>query len=496
MHTITCTGTYSQISPALNRADSSSLQNLLSAPKPGFYYSPTWRSGLWNGRIQFYSPVTQKFPTGLLHLVEGYLEEAKIPYRVSGLPGPILDFTPSLRDITLRPYQTEAIDVSLSSGRGVLHLATNAGKTEVAAGVIQGINLPTLFLLHRKELLWQTVERLSSRLGIEVGSIGLGVWDPKQVTVGMVQSLQFPITGKQRDKESKEDYIRRARCNKSKRDELQTFLNTIWLLIVDECHHASSDSWFSLAMRCPAPYRFFLSGTPFDKDESRNMRVIACSGPVIARVSNADLIDQGHSALPLIRVIDIHGIEPRKREWSETQQECIINNEYRNRIIASIASDKSTGSVLILIKLIKHGRILMQTLRDTGLSEDRYAFIHGSSQNDVRKETLGQFKDGRIKVLIATTILREGVDVPAIKTLVLADAGRTIGVLQQIGRALRKKKDDNTVVIYDFADYTDPFLLQHSIDRLSYHNNEGFVVQAQDGYSPTETTTNKDTGCH
>src|SRR5207248_4177033 len=73
---------------------------------------------------------------------------------------------------TLRPEQKSAADAMLADETGVLAATTAFGKTVVAAWLIAQRGVNTLVLVHRRQLLDQWVERLSTFLNIPVNAIG------------------------------------------------------------------------------------------------------------------------------------------------------------------------------------------------------------------------------------------------------------------------------------------------------------------------------------
>ena len=86
-------------------------------------------------------------------------------------------------------------------------------------------------------------------------------------------------------------------------------------------------------------------------------------------------------------------------------------------------------------------------------------------------------RSGKLKVMIATSLIDEGVDISGINALILGASGKSLRqTLQRIGRALRKKKDDNTTQIFDFNDMTHRFLLGHAGERLKIYDEEEFEV--------------------
>lgn len=78
--------------------------------------------------------------------------------------------------MVLRDYQLECVDKLLLSEKGskvVVKLATGAGKTIVAAGLIDRLEGRVLFVVPSKELREQTIEKFKSFCGddLDVGSV-------------------------------------------------------------------------------------------------------------------------------------------------------------------------------------------------------------------------------------------------------------------------------------------------------------------------------------
>jgi superfamily II DNA or RNA helicase len=93
----------------------------------------------------------------------------------------------------LRRPQLRAFDTLVAHDNGVLAATTAFGKTVVASALIAHRTRNTLVLVHRRELLTQWVERLSSFLNIDpkqIGIIGGGKRKPTGIIdVALIQSL-------------------------------------------------------------------------------------------------------------------------------------------------------------------------------------------------------------------------------------------------------------------------------------------------------------------
>ncbi|AXF38555.1 intein-containing DNA helicase precursor [Staphylococcus phage Twillingate] len=271
--------------------------------------------------------------------------------------------------------------------------------------------------------------------------------------------------------------------NKKKYDKyhrMREFLDTITVMIVDEAHHSKSDTWYNNLMTCEnALYRIALTGSIDKKDELLWMRMQGLFGDVISRVTNKQLIEEGHSAKPTINIIpianpnDIDNID----EYRVAYEKGIINNNFRNKLIAKLTEKwyNEDKGILIIVNFIDHGNNISELL--DGLNVEHY-FLHGEVDSEIRKQKLNDMRSGKLKVMIATSLIDEGVDISGINSLILGAGGKSLRqVLQRVGRALRKKKDDNTTQIYDFADMTNRFLFHHSKEREKIYREEEFEIR-------------------
>lgn len=442
------------------------VDEALAIDIPGSHFIESTRQGLWDGRRHLFSKAANTFPAGLRKRVRTLLKEATYKVKTIDqrklLPDPNLKLlTPGmLKGITLRDYQLESARKALEVGHGILWLATNAGKTEVASAMIKVLyEHRTLFLVHKKGLLEQARERIAKRLGTieeHIGTIGDGRFEPKHITVATIQSLT-------------------RKGHPAKMKLIAAYLKTIVVLFVDEGHHTKATTWYKLINRIQAQFRFILSGTPFGNENG--LMVEACVGPVVVRVSNAKLIKLGVSAKPTITMVEVTEPEIELGSWDEVYKAGIVLNTQRNQLIVKSAQTyaKAKQPCLILVKELWHGDNIVTMLKSLGLT---HAFVHGKMpQSAITKEKV-RFEKGHYDVLIASPIFDEGVDVPAIKALIVADGGQSVrAVLQKIGRGLRQKSGDNTLQVTDFADLTHKWLAKHSLERLSIYEGEGFDVR-------------------
>ncbi|RLG44263.1 MAG: hypothetical protein DRN81_04875 [Thermoproteota archaeon] len=433
------------------------VRKKLSTKPKNYWFYKKFRSKKWDGTYYFMNK-SGSFPTGLLHLVKDALREIGVKYDIIDKRN-IPDIKPkdySLNGITLRDYQKRTIEKCLLYKRGVIELATNAGKTEIACGVIKALQLPTLFIVNSKDLLYQTADRIKKRTGIDTGIIGDGIWDEKEVNVATIQTLQYHLTH-----------------DKTKTKKL---LNKTRLLIIDEAHHTKANTWNRVMRQIPAWYRIGMSGTPFRKEELDDWRLMAVTGRCIAKISNKKLIDLGFSAKPIIHIVRYNTPSYITARYQEAYDKAIVNNEHRNNVIVAICNDLK-GLTLVIVDKVAHGLLLNTLIPES-------VFISGRDKSDTRKEILQAMRNREVDIVIATPIFDEGIDVPSIDNVILACGGVSrIKLLQRIGRGLRKKEGkENILHVYDFLDDCNRFTYQHSRKRIKTYKAEKFKIKIERKY--------------
>ncbi|MFA7751994.1 DEAD/DEAH box helicase, partial [Klebsiella pneumoniae] len=159
-------------------------------------------------------------------------------------------------------------------------------------------------------------------------------------------------------------------------------------------------------------------------------------------VSEKELIDKGILAKPYFRFVDTP--TPKGLFKSTPYQRAYVagyvnNAQMHAAIVADAVKAKSYGQpVMTLVQRPAHGDILVAKMEAAGL---RVVFLKGEDNQKTRKRELQRLAAGEIDVLIGTTILDVGVDVPAVGLVQLAGGGKAeVATRQRIGRGLRAKK--------------------------------------------------------
>ncbi len=452
------------------------IMNALSFKTPNYWFSSAYKSGYWDGYTRFFDRPGNVFPTGLLPIVldilkkndiECTVEDTRDNIRINPVPKDyIMNSGKVLRDYQFKTANdiitNELYDIPFT--RGVLNIATNGGKTVIAESIIHQI-LPEmrehehlLFLTHSKEIGYQAKSSLENDLGISIGFIGDGKWDLENVTVALIPTLY------------------RRRKDKTCKDLMKSTI----AFVGDEIHHSTSTSWYTvLNTMINATIRIGLTGTVDTENEINEHRLYATTGTIISKISNQFLIEQGYSAKPTCFFATVDKPELEGKDYQTAYDLGIVNNEKRNDLIVEMVKRERNldSNILILVERTQHGEILLDKIKKLPNS-GRVEFTHGEKDTDYRTNVLKDLKNGKVQVLIATSVLDEGVDVDNINSVIYARGMKsTRKILQGIGRGLRKKEDGSGLSFYDFIDDTHKDLLGHTLERYETMKNEGFEIK-------------------
>jgi superfamily II DNA or RNA helicase len=283
-------------------------------------------------------------------------------------------------------------------------------------------------------------------------------------------------------------------------DKLDVYNNTLELvkntalLIVDEGHHSKASTWYDTIMQFDnTPYKFAMTGSIDYKDKLTTQRLWAIFHKVIYKVENNEMVERGISSRPTIQfatirepktydLTDAYGIVQRKqlaneKDYAKAYQAGIVDNELRNRVISNfaVASAKSGKPTLITITRMEHGNALKDKITELG---GKVEFINGEQTTEERAEILDRMRKGISEIMIASSMVDEGMDIDIFRVLIMAAGGKSKRqTIQRVGRVLRKKKEDNTSIVLDFVDRTNTYLYNQSKERRKTYEAEQFEIR-------------------
>lgn len=342
-----------------------------------------------------------------------------------------VDLVPS---VELRDYQRTALDRMVTARQGHVVMPCGAGKTVTGLAAICAIGQPALVIVHTKDLLDQWCEQIRELVGIEPGVYGGGKKHLGEITVATVQTL--------------------VRMDAEALDELASYFGCV---VVDEAHHTPASTFQQVLNEIPARYRFGLTATPTREDGLTPLLRMTLGAELFA-IDYTELVERGHLEQPAIKIIETgFQYDYFSQEDYQGCMAALCEDPDRNELIADIAAgDALNGhSVLVLSDRVEHCHAIAKSIA-AGFLTDLEAppvVLTGDVQSKDRAIILEAFKSGQIKILIATTLADEGLDVPRLSRVILAYPGKSVArTTQRLGRLMRLFPGKSAPVLYDLVD--------------------------------------------
>jgi superfamily II DNA or RNA helicase len=447
------------------------FREYLRVKVPGAFFANKQLKWHWDGYRYFITPggkmATGFLPVFLKLIEEDYSDlEVEIIDERENLPKFCSIFQPRVGPITINEgyiHQKQLIEAydhyiifrgqGIYFPRGVVDAATNSGKTVVIAGIFLNIADPDkkmLVIIHRKTVYRELLEFFQQVFG-EVGEINDQKYVIKHVSLAMIQSLSRKID----DPNVKKD------------------LAQFTVLAVDEAHRAGAAMYAKTLVHCQAGVRIFVSGSAFDSDDIvSKMIIVGLSGPRLSVVTKKEMMDKGISTPVKVK---IHLCNTILREPILNYDDCIkrLIHESVERVslVAKIIKERmSIGPILICVEETRHGEFLYSNLKDQFMIE----LTHSKDPNLIQK--VDAFRTGDLDVIIATGVLKEGVNLPKIRTIIDCAGGQAkINIKQRMGRGERLFKEKTEIEYHDFYD-VGRYVSKHSIKRMKIYRDEELEV--------------------
>lgn len=253
-------------------------------------------------------------------------------------------------------------------------------------------------------------------------------------------------------------------------------------VVAHNCHVLPADSYLSVINRTKNAYwRVGLSGTPLARGDRRSVLAIGAIGKIIHRVRADALVEAGILARPKIKMVPVSQ-ESDKPTYQGVYGELVVRSPKRNRAVVA-AVRAAEKPCMVFVKELKHGRILEEMLGRAGLS---VSFVSGQHSTDWRRSHVKGLEQGRFDALIASVVFQEGIDIPDLRSVVIACGGKSvIAALQRVGRGMRKAAGKDTFQVWDLADDGCKMLKRQAQARMRAYLAEKFEVTMAGGQLST-----------
>ena len=459
----------------------SDLDLELSFKPAGIEFSPAVRNHRFDGRTRLLSS-NLSFPIGLVNRVVRFFEDYSIKIKVIdnniySQPYEI-DISDKLKQLNIVPrdYQIAACEVAVNKKTGILKAATGSGKTLIAALIIAKVGRGKKCIVYviGKSLLWQFKSLFDKLFPGQVGVIGDGICDIKDINICSIWSVGMAFGAKEKIEEF--DDVQEKKVSQAHFNNIRNLVSSSDVTLVDEVHLGSTTTIQKIIKSTYSQFLIGLSATPQRSDNSQ-LLIEGGFGNVIVNISASELIAKKYLVQPIIRFISIPKIRYSKdMNYKQIYSDYVVNNDVRNNIIikGTLSLIEQNFSTVVLFRELAHGKILHDKFTDKKLN---FATLSGKDSSDDRKAALDDLDSGKIKLILASSIFNVGVDAPILSGLVNAGVGKSrIATLQKVGRCVRTYANKDMAAIIDFYDQC-RYLRDHSIYRKeTYEQEPGFKV--------------------
>ncbi|MET3647098.1 ATP-dependent RNA helicase RhlE [Phyllobacterium ifriqiyense] len=142
----------------------------------------------------------------------------------------------------------------------------------------------------------------------------------------------------------------------------------------------------------------------------------------------------------------------------------MIPTRQKKQVLSAMLKDETLSSVIVFTRT-KHGADAVTRI----LEKDGYnvAAIHGNKSQNARQRALNGFKDGSVRILVATDIAARGIDVVGISHVINFDLpDEPESYVHRIGRTGRNGASGNAITLYDPAEEGSKFKAVERVTRM------------------------------
>ncbi len=353
----------------------------------------------------------------------------------------------------MRPIQKDIVKQTIThmdkTSGGLICVGCGWGKTVMGLNIACHYKKKTLIIVHKTFLLNQWVERIQQFTNARIGIIQqnkIEVED-KDIVVGMLQSI------------AKDKY------------DSDIFMD-FGLVIFDEAHHAPSE-YFSKALPIiNCNLTLGLSATPKRSDKME--KVLFWYLGDIAYMAPPNVNNNVNVKAYNYEVKDPDFKEARVRFGGDINRPKTINRitgiEKRNQFIVDIIKEtmeEPQRKILILSDRIEHLEILKKMIDEIDMYSCEF-YIGGMKQSKLDEASEADI------ILGSYGMAAEGLDIPALNTLILATPRREIE--QAVGRITRKADHPVQPLIIDIVDML-PCFVNQGIHRRKFYKKLQYNIE-------------------
>ncbi|WP_404354870.1 DEAD/DEAH box helicase family protein [Cytobacillus firmus] len=310
--------------------------------------------------------------------------------------------------------------------RALVVMATGLGKTYLAGFFAQKFQR-VLFIAHLEEILHQAKNSFHQIMPKRIS----GIYNGKQ-------------------KEENADTIFASIYTLSMQRHLKAFEPEEFdLIIVDEFHHAAADSYQRVLSYFRPDFLLGITATP-DRNDNKDVYAI-CDGNVAFRLDFLDAIERKWlTPFKYYGVYDDTDYSQITWLGNRYDEEELLQLQLRDDMAEKILQawlDKKQTRTIGFCSSIKQANFLSNYFNSKGF---KTVALHSKQVNIGRQDAIQKLAGGELDVIFTVDLFNEGVDIPAVDTLLFVRPTESLTVFtQQIGRGLRLHDSKSHCTVID-----------------------------------------------
>lgn len=353
----------------------------------------------------------------------------------------------------LRPYQDDiksrAFEAWNSGFKNVLLvLPTGGGKTVTFSSLLIDSGISTAVIVHRKEL----VQQISLTLA-EEGVVHNLIASRKDIA-GIIKA-QRRMFGKQYYNSHSSVSVISVDTLISRQDIYKIWALNIQQWITDEAAHVLKDNKWGKAIAMFTNARGLgVTATPQRLDRKGlgshvdGVFDIMIEGPTTRWMIDNTFLSKYKIAIP---ISDFNQHLVSSSDTSDYSKKAMIDASNKSHIVGDVVENYlkfAKGKQAIVFSTdVSTAKKTEQKFKEAGITAKS---LDATTPDADRLNSLIDFKEKKIQVLLNVDLFDEGLDVPGIECVIMARPTKSLGkYLQMIGRGLRPAKDKPYMILID-----------------------------------------------
>lgn len=381
----------------------------------------------------------------------------------------------------LKDHQYSAVELALTHGRGVMVLATSAGKSLIISSIIQNRQIldgdkQVLIIVPNISLVQQFHDDL-----IDYG------FNKDDITM-FTASVKF------------KKFNRIIVANTQYLNTNASRLPQIDLVILDEAHSCKHDSGVSKLMNSlKTTIKLGFTGS-INEELHDKWNVIGHTGPILCDVKAYELQDKEIIAqTDIISFTLDHGVTQPEKTRNEVLQECydaklkpyeiteelinleiaksrfpmeisLIEKNVKFEMFLTKLTNSQKGNTVILYDHTAHGKRIYNSCMNNCPNKQVF-YIDGSIDIETREIIKKKLETNNNCILVGNTkCIGTGISIKAINTIIFAFCAGTAStkILQAVGRGLRLNHNKNKMLLIDI-NHNFKYSIRHFEERMNLY---------------------------